>query len=115
MVGLINAITMSVLERTREIGILRCVGARMRHPADVGSEGVALALAGWRAGIPLGYAFDRSPAGCSRRSSRSMCRSRTRSATSRWALAGIVIAVLVVVVPTRRAAALKPGDALRYA
>ena len=30
MVGLVNAITMNVIERTREIGILRCVGARAR-------------------------------------------------------------------------------------
>ncbi len=28
MVGLVNAITMNVIERTREIGILRCLGAR---------------------------------------------------------------------------------------
>jgi hypothetical protein len=29
MVGLINAITMSVLERTREIRVLRCIDARV--------------------------------------------------------------------------------------
>ena len=28
MVGLANAITTSILERTREIGVLRCIGAR---------------------------------------------------------------------------------------
>ena len=30
IVGLVSAITMNVLERTREIGILRCIGARGR-------------------------------------------------------------------------------------
>ena len=60
MVGLANAITMSIIERTREIGILRCIGARARDVRRIfATEGVALALAGWLLGIPLGYALDR--------------------------------------------------------
>ena len=60
MVGLVSAITMSVLERTREIGILRCVGARARDIRRVfATEGLVLALAGWLLGIPFGYAIDR--------------------------------------------------------
>ena len=60
MVGLVSAITMSVLERTREIGILRCIGARARDIRRIfATEGLALALAGWLLGIPLGYALDR--------------------------------------------------------
>ena len=51
---------MSVLERTREIGILRCVGARARDVRRVfATEGLVLALAGWLLGIPFGYAIDR--------------------------------------------------------
>ena len=30
MLGLVNAITMDIIERTREIGVLRCLGARAR-------------------------------------------------------------------------------------
>ena len=60
MVGLANAITMSIIERTREIGILRCIGARARDVRRIfATEGVALALAGWLLGIPLGYALTR--------------------------------------------------------
>ena len=60
LVGLVNAITMSMLERTREIGILRSIGARARDVRRIfAAEGVALALFGWLMGIPLGYALDR--------------------------------------------------------
>ena len=60
MVALANAITMSVIERTREIGILRCIGARARDIRRIfTAEGITLTLAGWLLGIPLGYALDR--------------------------------------------------------
>ena len=57
MVGLANAITTSVIERTREIGILRCIGARARDVRRIfTTEALTLALAGSLLGIPLGYA-----------------------------------------------------------
>jgi len=60
LVALANAITMSVLERTREIGILRCLGARGRDVRRICvTEGVALAVVGWIVGIPIGYALER--------------------------------------------------------
>ncbi len=60
MVGLANAITTNVLERTREIGILRSIGARARDIRRIlTTEGIALALGGWLLGIPLGYALTR--------------------------------------------------------
>jgi ABC-type antimicrobial peptide transport system permease subunit len=56
MVGLVNSITMSVIERTREIGELRSVGAHARDVRRLfASEGLALAAAGWLLGVPLGY------------------------------------------------------------
>ena len=60
MVGLVNAITMSVLERTREIGVLRCIGARARDIRRIfTAEGLTVSLAGWLLGIPVGYALAR--------------------------------------------------------
>ena len=60
MVGLVNAITMNVLERTREIGVLRCIGARARDIRRIfAAEGLVVSLAGWLLGIPVGYAFAR--------------------------------------------------------
>ena len=44
MVGLANAITMSVIERTREVGILRTIGARARDVRRIfAAESVAIA------------------------------------------------------------------------
>jgi putative ABC transport system permease protein len=117
MVGLANAITMSIIERTREIGILRCIGARARDVRRIfATEGVTLALAGWLLGVPLGYALTRllvwliwEIAGV-----------RLPVVFPFWnvwiALAGTVaLALLVLLLPLRRAVRFRPGDALRYA
>jgi putative ABC transport system permease protein len=56
MVGLINTITMAVLERNREIGMLRCLGAHARDGRRIfATEGLIVALAGWVIGVPLGF------------------------------------------------------------
>jgi putative ABC transport system permease protein len=56
LMGLVSALTMGVIERTREIGILRCLGARAGHVRRVfGAEGVLLAAVGWAFGVPVGW------------------------------------------------------------
>jgi putative ABC transport system permease protein len=117
VVGLANAITTSVLERTREIGILRCIGARGRDVRHIfTTEGVALALAGWALGIPLGYVLDRVFVWLVWK----VVEVRVPAAFPLWnvviALVGtVVLALLVLLLPVRRASRLRPGDALRYA
>ena len=116
MVGLANAMTTNVLERTREVGILRTIGARARDVRRIfTTEGIVLAMLGWLVGIPLGYLLTRVlvwlvwqvigvripvvfPVG-----------------NVMVALAGtVVLALLVLYLPVRRAVRLRPGDALRY-
>jgi ABC-type lipoprotein release transport system permease subunit len=117
MVALANAITMSIIERTREIGVLRCIGARARDVRRIfATEGVVLALAGWLLGIPLGYVLDRflvwmvwEVVGV-----------RIDVVFPPWnivfALVGtIALALLIMLLPIRRAVRFRPGDALRYA
>ena len=59
MAGLVNALTMSVLERTREIGILRSIGARARDIRRIfATETIVLAILGWLIGIPVGLGLD---------------------------------------------------------
>jgi putative ABC transport system permease protein len=117
MIGLVNLMTMNVIERTREIGILRCIGARARDIRRIfRTEALAIALAGWVLSVPLGWLIGRT---------------LTLVVTELFnfgsvpftfplwyvpiaLVATIALAGIVVVPPVRRAARLKPGDALRY-
>jgi len=116
MAGLANALTVSVLERTREIGILRAIGARARDIRRiVASESLALALAGWLIGIPVGYLIDRFLVWLVKQ----VVNVDIPFTYPAWycapALAAtVLLALLVTSVPIRRAVRLRPGDALRY-
>ena len=117
MVGLANAITMSVLERTREIGVLRCIGARARDIRRIFStEGITLAFAGWLLGIPIGYALNHLLVWLLWE----IADVRIPVVFPPWnlliALGGTVaIALVVMLLPVRRAVRFRPGEALRYA
>lgn len=117
MVGLANAITMSVIERTREIGILRTIGARARDVRRIfAAESVAVALAGWTGGIPIGYGLDRFLVWLLKEVVNVDVAFRFPLANVGLALAGtLVLALLVMLAPLRRAVRLRPGEALRYA
>ena len=117
MVGLANAITTSIIERTREIGILRCIGARARDVRRIfTAEGLTLALVGWLLGIPLGYALDRLLV----RLIWEIVDVRIPFIFPPWnvalALAGtLALALVIMLFPIRRAVRFRPGETLRYA
>jgi putative ABC transport system permease protein len=117
MVGLVNSTTMSIIERTREIGVLRSVGARARDVRRIfASEGLVLAVAGWLLGVPLGYLLARALVWASSEAVGLDIAFVLPLEYIAIALAGTVILALVVMLaPLHRAARLKPGDALRYA
>jgi putative ABC transport system permease protein len=59
MAGLASALTTSVIERRREIGILRSIGARARDIRRIfATETIALAITGWLIAIPIGYLLE---------------------------------------------------------
>jgi putative ABC transport system permease protein len=117
MAGLANALTMSVLERTREIGILRTIGARARDIRRIfATETLALAATGWLIAIPVGYLLDRFLVWLVKE----VVNVDIPFTFPLWylplALAGtILLSLLITVPPIRRAAHLRPGEALRYA
>lgn len=56
MIGLMNTLTMNILERTREIGIMRCIGGGSRDIKRVFAfEGIIITLSGWTLGVPAGF------------------------------------------------------------
>ena len=117
MVGLVNAITMSVLERTREIGVLRCIGARARDIRRIfTAEGIAVSLAGWLLGIPLGYALARMFSWLLLTVVGIDFGFTFPPLNLLIALVGtVVLALLIMRLPLRRAVRFKPGEAIRYA
>jgi putative ABC transport system permease protein len=116
MVGLVNAITMGVIERTREIGMLRCTGARARDVRAIfGTEGLVVALGGWFVGVPLGWAMAHGLIALTSNVANTELAFTFPSAHLAVTFAGtIVLALLVLLAPLRRAVRLRPGDALRY-
>ena len=117
MVGLVNAITMNVLERTREIGVLRCIGARARDIRRIfAAEGLVVSLAGWLLGIPVGYAFARLLNWLLLEVVGIEFTFTFPPLNILIALVGtVVLALLIMRIPIRRAVRFKPGEALRYA
>jgi putative ABC transport system permease protein len=117
MVGLINAITMSVLERTREIGVLRCIGARARDIRRIfTAEGIVVSLAGWLLGIPIGYAIARAFNWLILQLIGIEFGFTFPPLNLLIALVGtVLLALLIMQLPLRRAARFKPGEAIRYA
>lgn len=117
MVGLINAITMSVLERTREIGVLRCIGARARDIRRIfTAEGITVSLAGWLLGIPIGYVLARMFIWLMLKIVKLEFAFTFPPVNLLIALGGtLVLALLIMRIPLRRAVRFKPGEAIRYA
>jgi putative ABC transport system permease protein len=117
MVALINTLTMVVLERTREIGILRCIGAHARDVRRIfATEGLAVAIAGWLIGIPLGLGLAHAIVSLVQNVFNQHLLFTFPALNIPLALIGtLILALLVMQIPLRRAVRFKPGEALRYA
>jgi putative ABC transport system permease protein len=116
VLGLINTLAINVLERTREIGVLRAVGAtRGQIRRLIVAESLLLGMAGTAlgllTGLALGYGFTNV-----------FGKLFSSSAVYSFPLAGIlfaialamIMALLASVLPARQAARVKIVQALQY-
>ncbi|MGD0702689.1 MAG: FtsX-like permease family protein [Trebonia sp.] len=116
LLGLASTLTMGVIERTREIGILRCLGARARHIRSIfTTEAVVLTLAGWAVGILLGWLIYEGLLSLVRHDADLILPQDFVPAIPLITLAGVLVLTLIVIRgPLRRATRIRPGAALRY-
>jgi putative ABC transport system permease protein len=116
LLGLVSTLTMGVIERTREIGVLRCLGARARYVRQVFSaEAMALAAVGWMLGVPLGWVLSRALMAFIAHDVGVGFPTVFPLVSLPVALAAVIAVTLAVIrVPLRRATRVQPGSALRY-
>jgi len=130
-IGIMNIMTVSVMERTREIGILKAVGAKSRSVLVMFlAEAALIGVVGGLVGIPAGYGLayvlssglstiraqpETNPA-LSLLEGTSLTITPVFSLT--WTVSavifGIVVSVLFGWYPARKAAKMNPVQALRY-
>lgn len=116
VLGIVNTLSMSVLERTREIGVLRALGAsRWRIRRMMTDESLLIAVAGSLAGIAAGLLIALVwVIGMSRTSFPGMTLHIPLGMLATIAVLSVVVGIVAALLPARRAARLDPLAALRY-
>ena len=116
-IGLSGALSLSVAERTREIGVMRALGAGNRTLFGLFlAEGVLQALLAWLVAVPIGWALAGPLA---RRMGQAMLETDLDLAFAWWAVGAwlvvvLAIAALATVLPARQAARTSVRESLAY-
>ena len=122
-IGIMNTLLTAVLERTREIGIMKAVGATDRSVQSMFLiEGAVIGLFGGVTGVLLAYlvSLPADAAGKARMSQQTQQPPpETLFSWPIWMLIGVPLFALVVTtlsgyLPARRAALIQPVEALRH-
>ena len=120
-IGIVNTLVMAVLERRREIGIMKAIGASDRDVKNLFfAEAGALGFFGGIAGVALGWLIGRAiNFGTSLWLARQELPTETVTVAPWWLLVSaiafsVVISLAAGLYPAARAAKLDPVQALRY-
>jgi putative ABC transport system permease protein len=116
LMGLVSALSMGIIERTREVGMLRCLGARGRQIRRVFSaEAVILAAVGWAFGVLLGWLIYQGLLALLLHNASIALPEDFPPVIPLITLVGVLVLTLIVIRgPLRRATRIQPGTALRY-
>ena len=104
VLGIVNTLGLSVIERTREIGLLRAIGVNRRQLRRmIGLESVVIAVLGALLGVAMGVGFGMAIVSSLRDEGLSVTAIPTLTLV--WFVVGAaVIGVLAALIPARRAA-----------
>ena len=118
--GVMNTMVMSVLERTREIGVMRALGARrstIRRLFTI--EAAGLGFLGGIIGVIIGYVFVLLAQSFISKAVKSGKISGTHFSVPLWLVVVVIAGTTLIgfasgLIPARRAARMDPVEALRY-
>jgi putative ABC transport system permease protein len=106
VLGVVNTLGLSVIERTREIGLLRAIGlSRAQLRRMIGLESVVISVLGALLGVGMGLVFGLALMTSLRDQGLTVTSIPVRSLTG-FVLAAALIGVVAAVLPARRAARL---------
>jgi putative ABC transport system permease protein len=117
-IGLMGALSISVVERTTEIGVLRAIGARSRTiMAMFMLEGVLQGMISWLIAILVSLGLARVVASAMGRAIFNMELSYLYnwSAVGVWLMIVLIISTLASILPARKATLVSVRDSLSYA
>jgi putative ABC transport system permease protein len=115
LLGVINTLAMSVLERTSEIGVLRALGSsRWQVRLTMLNESLLITIAGAIAGIVVGTVIAASWLSGMDTLLPGIAFHFPFGASIGVAITAVILGVIAAILPARRAAKLKPVEALNY-
>ncbi|UCE74803.1 MAG: ABC transporter permease, partial [Methanomassiliicoccales archaeon] len=116
MIGLMSTLTMNVIDRIKEIGMMRCIGSKSTNIwAMFCIEGVFLSIIGWVIGIPVGYIISYILTEMVADAMKLQIYLHFPLQYIAYSfLIALIGTIAIIQAPLLRAIRLKPGDALRY-
>jgi putative ABC transport system permease protein len=116
-IGLMGALSISVVERTKEIGVLRAIGARTRTILGMFvMEGALQGLLSWAAAVPLSLVFARAVAGAMGQVmfQTSLDYQYDFGAVGLWLVIVLIISALASILPAHSATRVSVRESLAY-
>lgn len=113
LIGIWNTLGLSIIERTRELGLLRAVGmTRKQLRATIRTEAILIALTGTLIGVVLGTSIGSALIKSIPRDQGLLGFAVPTTRLVVVLVAGVLVGLVAAIVPARRAARLNPLEAL---